>query len=139
MPEKLAQQMRRLPAERVWFSVDGLPAPHFDVVATRLGLRPLGEDWVEVNAHRAQRFLVALLRAGLAYGEPRMPEAEAERAADAFVRSCGTEGTRFATNASDVPGGRWFAWSSATDQTFDAGVAILGPTSSACYWVADED
>jgi len=75
----------------------------------------------------------------LAYKASVMPEHRANWLAGEFVRACGTHDTRFATNSSDLPDGFPFAWTPATDFTFDAGIAVLGKTGSAVYWVADED
>ncbi|WP_157803692.1 hypothetical protein [Luteimicrobium subarcticum] len=91
--------LRDFPAERVWLAYQAPPATDFDVVARSLGLRPLGDGWTEVRAHRAEQFLTHLLCRGLAYRERRLADDPAAQVARELARSCGTEGTRYAVNA----------------------------------------
>jgi hypothetical protein len=139
MDEYIAQHMRDRPAEQVWLVWNGAPRHDFDEVAQEVGLRPLGKAWVEIDADRAELLLAHILRTGLAYSDEHMPEQRARWLAREFVGSCGSFGTRYATNTGDVPGGHSWSWTPATDYTFDRGVVLLGTSRSACYWVADED
>jgi hypothetical protein len=138
-PADLTRALRRRAGERVWCTVGGPPAHDFDEVAVAAGLRPLGEHWIEVRAHRAEQVVTALLSRGLAYGERRMPDDRARSLAHELVHSCGSAGTRYATNAKVQPDGRVGTWTGATDHTIDAGLVVVGASSSSCFWVADED
>ncbi|WP_264030179.1 hypothetical protein [Cellulosimicrobium sp. SH8] len=139
MDENIAQQMRDRPAEQVWLVYDPVPRHDFDEVALAAGLRPLGEDWIEVDADRAEQVLARILYLGLAYQDELMPEHQARRLAREFIRSCGSVETRYATNADYLPAAYPSTWAPATDYTFDSGVVIVSSSRSACYWVADED
>ncbi|ARU52171.1 hypothetical protein CBR64_12580 [Cellulosimicrobium cellulans] len=139
MDENIAQHMRDRPAERVWLVWDAAPQRDFDGVALAAGLRPLGDYWIEIDADRAEQVLAHVLRTGLAYSDEHMPEHRARRLAREFIRSCGTDETRYATNTKGLPGNHLASWMPATDYTIDGGIVILGTSRSACYWVADED
>jgi hypothetical protein len=131
--------MRDRTAAQVWLTLIDQRASDFDETALAAGLAPLGKAWVEVDSGRAKRFLAGLLRVNLAYKNELMPKHRADWLADEFIRAWGPDNLRFATNSSDLPGRPPYSWTPATDWTFDAGVAVIGDTGSAIYWVADED
>lgn len=131
--------MRDRPAIQVWLTLLEPGAEDFDDVARVAGLAPLGRAWVEVDAARARQFLVSLLHKDLAYKSAVMPKHRAEWLAAEFLGAFGRFNTRFATNSEDLPDESPFSWTSATDCTFDAGIAIIGESCSGIYWVADED
>lgn len=125
---------------QVWLTlVDVADVQDFDDIARVVGLEALGRAWVEVDAHRAHRFLVGLLHKDLAYKSQVMPEHRAEWLAGEFLASFGKYNSRFATNSPDMPHEFPFSWTPATDYTFDAGVAVIGEAGCGLYWVADED
>lgn len=136
----VTRMMRDRPAIQVWLT---LPEPgvteDFDDVARAAGLAPLGRAWVEVDAARARQFLVSLLHKDLAYQSAVMPEHRAEWLAAEFLGAFGRINCRFSTNSEDLPDESPFSWTSATDCTFDAGIAIIGESGSGIYWLADED
>ena len=123
----------------VWIAVDLKEAETFDSVALRAGLKPLGTAWDEVDADFARTLLVELVRADLAYSSERLPRRRAKTIADAFLAHFDIPTSRFASNSSRLPWQDGWSWDPATDQTFDAGVVVLGPSVSGVYWVADED
>lgn len=132
--------MRERPAAHLWLDVieahDDLT---FDDVADASGLEPLGRGWIEVERQRALEFLTEILHKDLAYKVEVMPEARARWLAEEFLRSFGWHGSRFATNSADSPSTFPFAWTPATEFTFDAGVVVLGSAASGLSWVADQD
>lgn len=132
--------MRARPAERVWVNLLGPDeAQTFDDVARLSGLEPLGRGWIEVDRPRALAFLNALLHKDLAYKAEVLPARRALWLAERFLGSFGEYGSRYATNSPDMPHQTPFAWTPATDHTFDAGIAVLGKTGAGLFWVADED
>lgn len=134
------QMMRDRPAAEVWLMTFAPgEAEDFDDIARRAGLEPLGRAWVEVDAARAKQILVALLHKDLAYKSEVMTERRAQWLANEFVLGFGKYDVRFASNSAGMPDGFPFAWTPATQFTFDSGVAIIGEAGSGIYWVADED
>lgn len=132
--------MRARPAAKLWLEVFGpSEAETLDDVARLSGLEELGRGWVEVDERLAREFLTAILHKDLAYKVEVMPEARAHWLSEEFLRSFGEHGSRFATNIADVPSSSPFAWTPATEFTFDAGVVVLGPAAAGLLWVADED
>ena len=128
------------PACRVWLTLlQPGEAKDLDDVARIAGLEPLGRAWVEVDAARARRLLVAILHKDLAYKREAMTEHRAKWLAGEFLRSFGKSDSRFATNTPDMPDTFPFSWTPATEFTFDAGIAVMGDAGSGVYWVADED
>ena len=131
--------MRERPADQVWLTLaEPGEASTFDDLCRRAGLEPLGRAWVDVDESRACAFLTALLHKDLAYKTEVMPERRAHWLAEEFLRAAGCE-SRFATNSPDIPHELPFAWTPATESTFDAGIAVFGETGAGLYWVADED
>lgn len=132
--------MRERPAAKVWLltCAPGEVAD-FDDLAERAGLKLLGRAWVEVDAARAKRILVALLHKDLAYKSEVMTEHRADWLANEFLGTFGKYDVRFATNTLDVPDTFPFVWEPATEFTFDSGVAVIGEPGAGVYWVADED
>lgn len=138
--DEVMRMMWDRPASKVWLSlVEAGTAADFDGLAREAGLDPLGRSWIEVDAARARRFLVAILHKDLAYKSDVMPERRAEWLADQFLSAFGRFNGRFATNSPDSPDGFPFSWTPATTYTFDAGIAVLGESGAGIYWVADED
>lgn len=137
--EDVSRMMRDRTAAQVWLTLLDQSASTFDEVALAACLTPLGRAWVEVDAGRAKRFLAGLLHVNLAYKNELVPKHRADWLADEFIRALGPYNLRFATNSSDLPDTLPYSWTPATDWTFDAGIAVIGETESAIYWVADED
>lgn len=132
--------MRERPAAKVWLATCSPgEVVDFDDLARQVGLEPLGDAWVEIDAARAKRLLVALLHRDLAYGSEVMTEPRADWLASEFLGHFGSDDLRFATNTADVPDSSAFAWDPATEFTFDSGVAVMSKRGAGVYWVADED
>lgn len=137
---EVSQLMRERPAVKVWLATCSPgEVVDFDDLARRVGLEPLGDAWVEIDAARAKRLLVALLHRDLAYGSEVMTELRADWLASEFLGHFGRDGLRFATNTTDVPDSSAFSWDPVTEFTFDSGVAVMGDRGAGVYWVADED
>ncbi|KRF00863.1 hypothetical protein ASG88_10615 [Nocardioides sp. Soil777] len=131
--------MRDRPVGRVWLAVDesrGITS--FDDASRAVGLRPLSDSWVVVDAERAARIITGLLHRDLAYNAEIMPLLPAQALAAEFVSAFGPH-VQCATNTEGLPHESPKAWAPATDATFDSGVAILGDSVAGIYWVADED
>jgi hypothetical protein len=138
-PEVL-RLMHERDSERVWLQLlDSDQVDEFDGLAVAAGLRPLGRAWVEVDENRAHEVLTALLHKGLAYKNEVMPAHRAAWLASEFLRAFGHYDLKCATNTSDLPDQMPFGWTPATDNTFDCGLAVIGPLGAGVYWVADED
>lgn len=131
--------MRDRPVGRVWLAVDESERiKTFDDASRAVGLKPLSESWVVVDAARAARIITGLLHRDLAYNGELMPLLPAQALAAEFVSAFGPS-ARCATNTEGLPNESPMAWTPATDATFDIGVAILGQSAAGIYWVADED
>lgn len=130
--------MRDRPAERAWLHHDETPRASFDEVAEVAGIRPLGRAWVEIDARKAEELLTEVLHVDLVYSTEHMPEHRARWLAREFVGAGGSCGTRFGTNTDGDPHTNGSSWTPATEFTFDCGVVALGPSGSACCWIADE-
>jgi hypothetical protein len=139
LPPDVVRMMRGRPACQVWLTlVQPGEAKDLDDLARIAGLEPLGRAWVEVDA-RARQFLVAILHKDMAYKREVMTEHRAKWVAGEFLRSFGKFNSRFAINSPDMPDSFPFSWTSATEFTFDAGIAVMGEARSGVYLVADED
>jgi hypothetical protein len=140
LTDEVTRMMRDRPASGVWLALaEPGGAGNFDDLARRAGLQPLGRAWAEVDETHARRFLASILHKDLAYNSAVMPAHRAEWLANEFLSAFGRFERRFATNSPDMPDGSPFSWTSATDFTFDAGLALIGEFGSGIYWVADED
>jgi hypothetical protein len=140
LPADVVPLMQGRAAERVWLTVLGPgEVTDFDDVARAAGVEPLERRWHEVDEKTAIRFLSALLHRDLAYRVEVMPEHRAKWLAEQFIAEFGKFNSRFATNSLDQPDRTPFAWTSATDYTFDAGLVVMGEAGAGLYWIANED
>lgn len=102
------------------------------------GLRPQPDNLREVTHAEAVKILSALLNKGMAYGEERIPELEAQTLSCELLSPQGGDAKTIYSN------GNWAAkhegWNPMTDSTFDSGLIIQSQTEEyACLWFRDED
>jgi len=101
------------------------------------GLKPDPSGLSQVTRAEAIEILVALLSAGMAYGESRVPEAEAPSLAEEILLMISTAPKVIYSN------GNWArhkGWNPMTDSTFDSGLVVESEQDEyGCVWFRDED
>jgi len=118
--------------------VSARPSPALAELATEFGLAPDLASYEEIDSSAARRLAELVLSEDLAYNAEVMPAARAADLAGRFLAQFGTEGVRYYTNGT-FHEGRGASWDPVTAATFDTGVLVIGPRSSGCLWVEDED
>jgi hypothetical protein len=113
-------------------------SPSLRELAGEFGLSDDLAIYDEINFAAALRVVQLILHEDLAFSQEMMPMYHAVELAQRFLAYFGSEGTRYFTNGTyhEKPP---VCLSPATTATFDTGVLIIGPKSSGCVWVEDED
>lgn len=120
-------------------------SPSLSELASEFGLAPDPANYREIDAASARWLVESVLNQDMAYGAEVIPSGRARELADTFLSQFSRQQVRFFTNGSfhERRGTKlvWSgaAWNPVTKATFDTGVLILGPQSSGCLWVEDED
>jgi hypothetical protein len=120
-------------------------SPSVAQLAREFGLADDPGPYKEIDAAAAKRLVQTLLHLDMAYNAEVMPAARAAELAERFLAQFASAGVRFYTNSTfhECRGGKltWsgVSWDPVTSATFDTGVLVIGPESSGCLWVEDED
>lgn len=118
------------------------PVSTVSELARQFGLRDDSGDYDEIDETAARAILELILHQEFTHRAEVMPVERAAELAGLFLTEIGGRPRFFSNRLWPIPkGGTWdsLSWNGVTDATFDTGVLILGPTTSACLWVEDED
>ncbi|MFN8666869.1 MAG: hypothetical protein U0164_06650 [Gemmatimonadaceae bacterium] len=124
------------------------PTAAADRAVQGVGLRPLGDGWLEISDTDAEVIATGVLHRDLAYGAEIMPLAQAaELASDLFAlvplpMTCFTNGEwADALGDADDAGEALesVGFDPISDATLDAGVVCVGEEVTLLLWVEDED
>jgi hypothetical protein len=125
------------------FAETGKAASSAAAAAAAFGLKDDAGLYRETDAEMARAIVVNVLHRDLAYGNRVLSLARAQALASEVIQRFADPKTKFFTNAEfkeDAAAALVLSrWDPATTATFDTGVIMLGPSESACVWVADED
>jgi hypothetical protein len=116
-----------------------------DQAVESLGLRALGEGWLEVSESDALRIAAGVLGRDLASNAVIIPSAEAETLVsdllalvpEPFV--CFTNGDWADVFGEESAHANGFSFDPLTDSALDAGIVCVGDGVTAVLWVEDED
>lgn len=118
---------------------------HADQAASSLGLRALGEGWLEVSERDALRIAAGVLAHDLASHAALMPVGEAETLVDELLTLvpepfiCFTNGDWAEVFGAESAQQSGFSFDPLTEAALDAGIVCVGDGVTAVLWVEDED
>jgi hypothetical protein len=116
-----------------------------DLAVQAVGLRPLGEHWLEVSESDAEAIAIRLLQRDLASQVEIMPLAEATALATGLLLlvpppfACFTNGDWADAFRDESDTGEGFSFDPISDATLDAGIVCVGDGCTAIFWVEDEE
>jgi len=138
------RQLGKTTCAEVTLPLHEQPRASADRAVAQLGLRALGDGWLEISAQQAHTIASAVLQRDLAHGADIMPKQLAEELATALF-DLAPEPHRYFTNgdwdlmgANDVLADE-VGFDPITDADFDAGVVCVGEGSATVLWVQDDD
>ena len=116
-----------------------------DQAVESLGLRALGEAWLEVSESDALRIAAGVLGRDLASNAVIIPSVEAEALVNDLLAmvpepfTCFTNGDWADVFGDESPHTDGFSFDPLTDSALDAGIVCVGDGVTAVLWVEDED
>ncbi len=116
-----------------------------DRAAESVGLRPLGEGWLEVSERDALLIAAGVLGRDLGSNAVIVPRAEAEALVDELLAlvpepfTCFTNGDWADVFGEEAAQKSGFSFDPLTDSALDAGIVCVGDGVTAILWVEDED
>lgn len=116
-----------------------------DQAVESLGLRALGEGWLEVSESDALRIAAGVLGRDLASNAVIIPAADAESLVSDLLAmvpepfSCFTNGDWADVFGDESPHANGFSFDPLTESALDAGIVCVGDGVTAVLWVEDED
>jgi len=116
-----------------------------DQAAESVGLRALGEGWLEVSESDALRIAAGVLGRDLGSNAVIVPAAEADELVSELLAmvpepfTCYTNGDWADVFGDDSSQQDGFSFDPLTDSALDAGIVCVGDGVTAVLWVEDED
>ena len=116
-----------------------------DRAVESLGLRALGEGWLEVSENDALRIAAGVLGRDLASNATIIPAAEAETLVNDLLAmvpepfTCFTNGDWADVFGDESQHTNGFSFDPLTESALDAGIVCVGDGVTAVLWVEDED
>jgi len=116
-----------------------------DQAVESVGLRALGEGWLEVSESDALRIAAGVLKRDLGSNAVIVPAAEADELVNELLAmvpepfSCFTNGDWADVFGEDAQQQDGFSFDPLTDSALDAGIVCVGDGVTAVLWVEDED
>ena len=116
-----------------------------DQAVASVGLRALGEDWLEVSESDALRIAAGVLGCDLATNAVIIPAAEADALVSDLLAmvpepyTCFTNGDWADVFGEESQQQNGFSFDPLTESALDAGIVCVGDGVTAVLWVEDED
>ncbi|WP_373059381.1 hypothetical protein [Gemmatimonas sp.] len=116
-----------------------------DQAVESVGLRALGEGWLEVSESDALRIAAGVLGRDLGSNAVIVPAAEADGLVNELLAmvpepfTCYTNGDWADVFGEDAQQQDGFSFDPLTDSALDAGIVCVGDGMTAVLWVEDED
>jgi hypothetical protein len=125
----------------------GSPSEILDIYVAFLGLKPISDDWLEINQREADNLLISILSRDLAYNAPAGDEQSATVLARRFLHRFDPDARYFTNGTIALPHQQRrpathviiSGYSPLTEATFDTGVVALDTHQIGIIWVWDED
>ena len=116
-----------------------------DQAVESMGLRALGEGWLEVSESDALRIAAGVLGRDLATNAVIIPAADADALVNELLAmvpepfTCFTNGDWADVFGDDAQQQNGFSFDPLTDSALDAGIVCVGDGVTAVLWVEDEE